>query len=159
MIEHGKIVNSGMGGFLNPPTHPEHRLSVQSKKKNSFSMSLSAAIDCRYLDDATKQEAKDILDNWKKLPLNDITVQDWIHHVLGYFKNCFSPDGVDRNANNCLIWIEKDAKNYGSKWCNFERNYNNHLGVMLIRKYYPEYEINENDFENAYWGKRKDVVV
>jgi hypothetical protein len=151
----GRIVSGGMGGFLNPPTHPEHYRSVKSYQGNHFFMSLSFATECERLDDETRNGAAVILSNWVKPSINDEPVQDWIYRVLGYFHNCYSIDGKDRDVNNCLIWIEKDKKSFGDKWKNFQRNRNRHIGVMFIREFYPEYMPTDDDFHNAYWGTKK----
>lgn len=150
----GKIAFGGMGGFLNPPTHPEHDYSVSSVYGDNFSMSLSAASESEWLNASTVIRAKAMLDEWQKPDINSQSVKEWIYQVLGYFENCFSPDGIDRNVSNSLTWIPKNGKKWGDKWQNFKRDTNKHLGVMLIRKYYPEYKPSITDFKMAYWGKK-----
>jgi len=142
----GRIVNSGMGGFLNPPEHPEHFYSVKQFGPDyfggAFSMSLSSAVECDWLLDSVKAKAKAVLDQWIKPELESEAVQDWICRCLGYFKNCYSKDGVGRNVNTDLI-VSKEPLDV-----------NRHLGVMHIRKFYPEYIPSEKDFEGAYWGAK-----
>ena len=135
--EKGIIVNEGMGGFLNPPGHPEHYYSVEfnlrRRKENRNACSLTyAAYEASFLDDSIRKKAKKILDDWKttRPSLSTPEIQDWIHQVLGYFKNCYSPDGVTRDASKCVI-ISGNP---------FEIGVNRHLGVMFIRQFYPEYK-------------------
>lgn len=65
--EPGQIRTTGMGGFLNPPNHPEHSYSVEfdlwRRPENRGGMSLTCASTCEWLDDETKREAKELLDN------------------------------------------------------------------------------------------------
>lgn len=153
----GKIHNEGMGGFLNPPTHPEHKYSVKSVYGYTFSMSLSSAVECEWLNDETKAAAKRILKSWQKPDLESEIIQDWIHHVLGYFKNCYSRGNYSeekgfyygRNVNTDLMICD---------YANPILEQNRHLGVMHIREFYPEYTPCENDFENAYWGKKEIAI-
>ena len=142
----GKIAKGGMGCFLNPPKHPEYYCHVKNiagdKRAGRFNMSLEAAADSTSLDDHIRGVARKILRQWKPLPLDSEPVQNWIHHVLGYYKNCYSKDGVGHDVNKDMV-VDKSG----------ERNLDTHLGVMHIRRYYPEYVPSDADFENAYWGK------
>lgn len=141
-VTYGKIVDSGMGGFLNPPTHPEHRLSVHSSHGDKFSMSLTAARDSAWLNPQTRKAAANILRHWQPLPITSAEVEDWIARVLGYFRGCYSPDGEKWNAQDLII----DKRNP-------LQHADRHAGVHLIRRYYPNYQPTVGDFANAYWGK------
>lgn len=156
--ERGIISRSGMGGFLNPPTHPEHNyhvmIDLKRKREDRGGMSLSAAVNTEWLDDKVKKEASNLLTNWVKPDINSPEIKDWIYNVLGYFRDCFSPDGINRSVSDNIIWIPKNRKPFGDKWQHFKRNINWHLGVMMIRQYYPEYKPSISDFKNAYWGKK-----
>ena len=142
------IKSGGQGGFLNPPTHPEHNWHVSSVKRDDFSIALSSAVKAEYIVDNVRQRAKEMLDEWEqnKPALDSDIVQDWIHQVLGYFRNCYSKDGIDRKVNECLI-------NKGNP---FNIGIMRHLGVLYILQYYPEYEPKGIDFMNAYWGKKPE---
>ncbi|MDR2571812.1 MAG: hypothetical protein LBD23_16160 [Oscillospiraceae bacterium] len=140
-----KIKNNGVGGFLNPPTHPEHTMSVGDKNNH---LSLSGAIQYEWVPKNIKEQAQKILDDWKKPALDSPEIVDWRRHVLGYFRNCYSKDGIDRNVNNkenMFIFNSKDKPNLPI---------DHHLGVMFIREFYPEYKPNNADFAGAYWGKK-----
>jgi hypothetical protein len=143
----GKIVNSGMGGFLDPPTYPTHAQSVHSVYDDTFSCSLPSAASSEWLDRETATEAARIIANWQKPPIDSPEIRDWIEQVLGYFANSYSLDGKTRN-------IDKSETKKGNP---FKIGVNRHLGVMLIRRFYPDYTPTQTDFKNAYWGDKKQV--
>lgn len=151
--DQGRIVSGGMGGLLNPPTHPEHTVNVayrrKHERKDSGSMSLSYAVECDYLDDATRAAAKRRLDSWVPPPLESAAIQEWIHQVLGYFRGSYKGVGPDEtcwNAGNLHFY--KDGEELPAV--------DDHAGVHLIRKYYPDFTPTSADFELAYWGTKPD---
>lgn len=151
--EPGVIVQEGMGGFLCPPTHPMHTRSVERdlyrSRANRWSMSLDAAVDCAWLDDETREVARKVLADWQRPPLDSAEVQEWIAQVLGYFRNCYRAEGPEPecwHASNLKIIKGADPK----------PPVDEHAGVHLIRRYYPEYVPTEQDFARAYWGTKPD---
>jgi hypothetical protein len=151
--ERGILSPRGMGGFLNPPGHPEHThhitIGLRNMPCNRGELSLSAAIDCDWLDDGARRMAKAELDKWEanKLPLADAKIQDWIKQVLGYFKGCYKGEGAEPICWHCdKLHILKDGDN--------ARPIEDHAGVHMIRKYYPEYVPSGNDFAGAYRGTK-----
>jgi len=146
----GKLVHKGMGGFLNPPTHPEHKWDVQSVYGDTFHMSLSAAAEATWLNDETRRQATSLLRNWKRPPIQSPEVQDWIRKVLGYCKGCYV--GQDKQGN--LSWNVSDLRIRPD--IDPMLNENIHAGVHLIRKYYPDYMPTKTDFAQAYWGKKPE---
>jgi len=146
--EKGRLVNRGMGGFLNPPGHPEHNWSVEfdlrRRPENRGSMSLSAAVECEWLDPVARGEARRMLLEWEFVPGPKATA--WIRQVLGYFKGCYKNDKLPEpecwNASHLFISQDLDPMIQG----------NDHAGVHLIRRYYPEYVPTKEDFDNAKWG-------
>jgi len=154
--ERGRIKSGpreGMGGFLNPPGHPEHTMSVETdlrrRPENRGAMSLGAAAEAEWLHPATRAEAKRHLANWhaNKLPLDHPDVVDWRHRVLGYFKNSWKGDGAEPwNVAN----LRSTMPPGGSP--------NDHAGVHLIQKYYPEYQPTPDDWAGAYWGTKPGTV-
>jgi hypothetical protein len=147
--EKGKLVREGMGGFLNPPTHPEHEWSVQTdlrrRPDNRGSMCLSTAATSEYLDDATRNAAKRALSAWTAPAIDSPEVQAWILQVLGYFQNCYyNSNAGDKgwDAGNLDIDSKVDPL----------LNADIHAGVRLIRKFYPSYEPTEEEFAAARWG-------
>jgi hypothetical protein len=146
--EKGKLVKGGMGGFLCPPNHPEHDFHVETdlrkRPENRGGMSLSAAVEASWLDGFTKAAARVALAGWERQPIDSPKVVAWIQQVLGYFKGCYAnPAAGERqwNADSLII----DKRNPMDKP-------EDHAGVNLIRRYYPEYKPTHEDFENAKWG-------
>lgn len=151
MKERGLITSPGAGGFLCPPTHPEHTQHVQTDLRrrpwNRGSLSLSSAVECDWLDDATRANAKRILDTWQenKPALDSTEIIEWKRQVLGYFAGCYKGDG--ENPWNCsALRITKDA----DPMLNFDL----HAGVRMIRQYYPGFVPTRDDFNSAYWGTK-----
>ena len=99
--EKGRLVRSGMGGFLNPPGHPEHDWSVEKdlkrRSQNRGRISLLAAIKSEWFDDNIKKQVKNLLDKWEesKPPLSDPKIQDWIGQVMKHFKGGYEDKGVE----------------------------------------------------------------
>jgi hypothetical protein len=153
-LEKGKLVNKGMGGFLCPPGHPMHDWSIETdlrrRPENRGGMCLESAATCEWLARAARGAAKRVLADWdkSKLPVNSAEVQDWIYQVLGYFRGCYKRDHITApecwNVANLFICQELDPMIQG----------NDHAGVNLIRRYYPEYVPVRSDFGNAYWGQK-----
>ena len=139
-----RIFKGGMGGFLTPPTYPEHYMHVRGDGSH---LSLSyVANNSSYPEDIRKNATK-ILRKWNRPVLETDAIQNWIFQVLGYFRNCYTKDPAIRDVNNKeSFYINK----VGDPW-NFP---NNHLGILHIKNYYPEYVPCEDDFAQAYWGSQ-----
>lgn len=63
---------------------------LNRRAENHCRMSLEAAVDYYWLDDATKTKAAKALDKWKRLPLHAPEVKQWTLQVLGYFAHCYN---------------------------------------------------------------------
>lgn len=137
------IVNSGMGGFLNPPNHAEHSYGVEEyvNGRSSGSMSLTSALEDVYVSDEVKEEARRLL----KENAGEFT-EEWEHSCYNYFRNCYSPDGANRKASDCII----------SKEC---INPEYHLAYLHIKSFFPDYKPNEflinNNGDKGSWSKSK----
>ncbi len=149
-FEKTRIVNGGMGSMLCPPYHPMHSYQLETdiirRKENRGSMSLDYALECDYVSDGMKRRIKGMFDKWNenKPDINSPEVKKWRNECLGYFSNCYSKDGITRNVNDGLDIIKGNP---------FElKIIDRHLGVMMIRQYYPEYQPTYEDFVNAKWG-------
>lgn len=147
LVSFGKIVNSGMGGFLNPPTRPEHSYSVRSLRGDTFCMSLTAAVSDKWLDEKTRKQAGELLSRWIAPDINSPKIQAWIRQVLGYFAGCYV--GQDKVGNPS--WNVSDLRI--SKETNPTLNADTHAGVHFIRKYYPNFIPTAEHFAQAKWGK------
>jgi hypothetical protein len=150
--ERGEIVGGGMGGFLNPPGHPEHTKHVETDlNRPSYDrggMSLSAAIDCEWLSVNTRNDARLALSLWTRPAIDSPEVKEWISQVLGYFRGCYkNPEMVGPEAWNASnLQINPALDPFDFAYC--------HAGVNLIRRYYSEYEPTREDFAGAYWGTK-----
>lgn len=142
----------GMGGFLNPPGHPEHTQSVETdlrrKPENRGSMSLSAAMEADYLDPKIRYQARRILERWTAENASATPDPKWVRQVLGYFRHCYRgpvalPNGEHWRVERLSINPERDPMAYPA----------DHAGVNLIRKYYPGYEPTAVEFSEAKWGE------
>ena len=143
---------SGAGGFLDPPTYPTHSISVETdlrrSPQNRGSMSLEYASTCEYIDEGTRAKAIRILTDWKRPALESDEIQDWILQVLGYFSGCYRADGPEFecwNVSNLRI-----IKGNHSPLPPVEE----HAGVHLIRKFYPEFVPTTEHWNQAYWGNK-----
>lgn len=145
---YGKLVKTGMGGFLNPPMHPEHSFSIQSTYGDTFCMPLSSAAESDWLDPKARGIAKRLLAEWRKPALDSEAVQDWIAIVLGYFKGCY----VGQNSKGEPSWNASDLRIDST--VDPVLNADLHAGVHLIRKYYPEFVPTVEHFAGAYWGTK-----
>jgi len=159
--EKGKIVRHGMGGVLCPPGHPMHDWSVQTdlrrREENRGGMCLESAVNCDWLDAATRAAARTLLATWEanKRPLDDPEVEEWILQVLGYFRGCYCRgDGAqeeDWHAANLVIAGTGRGKEPGRTLTPDQ-----HAGVHCIRRYYPDYTPTEAHFAGAYWGSKPE---
>ncbi|MEK5036158.1 hypothetical protein MKY96_32435, partial [Paenibacillus sp. FSL R7-0302] len=139
------IVNSGAAGFLNPPGHAEHNYSVRELSRNNkeiSSESLSSALINDSIPEDIKNRAKMLLERFP----GDFT-EEWEHSVYNYFRCAYSPDGVNRNVNDCFF--QKDG------------NPEHHLGYLFIKSFYPDYEPNlyliEFNGDKGSWSKKQET--
>jgi len=132
----------GCCSFLCPPGHANHKYSIVLKSKNGrellgfFAISTIAygEICGMPVPKAVQQKAQKIL----KTTRYYFTLE-WCHQVLRYFRDCYSPDGIDADVNHCIIDSTRDPIEHQD--C--------HLGVMHIRKYFPDYKPTVRDFANS----------
>lgn len=159
--ERGIITRPGMSGFLCPPTHPEHTLHVEydlwRRPENRSGMSLfCAATDERtaeWLDAGTITEARRVLAAWDRPPIERDDVQDWIRQVLGYFRGCYRGTGPEPECWNAdKLSIVKVVSGHEMD------NVDEHAGVRLIRRYYPEFAPTVEHFTGAYWGTKPETL-
>jgi hypothetical protein len=151
------VSTSGMGGFLNPPGHPEHTMHVEidlrRKPENRGGMSLSAAAKCETLDPKFRNKVKDILSNWlmTKLPETDPEVVKWVQSTLAYFKGCYEGDSGHGEAR----W-NVDKLNIDQTIDPME-NAHRHAGVRHIRQFYGLFVPTAEDFTARTWGDKVTV--
>lgn len=147
---HGPRRTEGAGGFLNPPGHPEHVYSVhgyrgRSREASSIT-SLSAAVACEWVSDEARAEAKALLDAWTEANRGTTPPVAWVRSVLGYFRHMYRwRDRADPKAwhvSELLADSKRDPV----------ENADDHAGVNLIRRFYPEFTPTADDFAQARWG-------
>lgn len=157
MVEKGRITKGGMGGFLNPPGHPEHDWHVETglwrEPENRGEYSLRYAVDSPMLDLATRAAARTLLNTWEltKAALNSPAVVKWIHQVLGYYAGCFNFQAEGNSEQGWYtqnLTIDSDVDPL--------ENAEFHAGVHRIREFYPDYTPCRLDFLRAYWGTKPE---
>lgn len=113
-------------------------------------MSLTAAAKDSWLDPATRAEARKMLKAWQPPPPNSPEIIDWRQQVLGYFRSMYrnpnAAKGEEWNASTMIVDRDRDPL----------ENADDHAGVHLIRRYYPDYVPTEEDFGGAYWGSKPE---
>lgn len=145
------LVNDGMGGLLNPPTHPEHTYSIQEFRGGhevGF-YSLSSCLSSEWMPRAVKGAAKGILKHWQAGKID----KAWEATIYNYFRHCYSLDGINRNVSD-----KNNMITFGKFWGNAEQeqgmNPTHHLAYMFIKEFYPDYEPNiELIHNNSTLGK------
>lgn len=123
----------GAGGFLNPPGHPEHTISVetnlQCRPDNRGSMSLSYAAACEYIPAEVREQAARILQEWQPFALADRAVDLWLRRAFTYFHSCYRGSGEGPEA-----WHAGNLE-----ITNESRPIELSAAVHLIRQYYPQF--------------------
>jgi hypothetical protein len=126
-----RIVPGSAGSFLCPPGHPAHYWHVEdgSRRDPNLIAGIAYAIENEYGDvpEPVQVEAKKLMAD-----ATPVCSEDWVRHVYSYFRNCYSPDGVDRNASHCVIAKPGDEHQPPAEW---------HLGYLLVRSYFPDHEL------------------
>lgn len=144
------VTDSGSGGFLNPPGHPEHTQSVETdlrrRPENRGRMSLSGAVTADYLPPVIRGRASGILKRWANENAGTEPDAAWVAQVLGYFRNCYrnpaAPEGQEWHAGNLVIDRDRDPMAEPA----------DHAGINLIRQYYPGFQPTAEHFASAKWG-------
>lgn len=122
--------DDGMGGFLNPPTHPQHTTSIIEKRGGHEVgyYSLTGARDEKYLPGRVRGTANGILKRWVREKGQEQPDEVWLASVYNYFRNCYSPDGENRNVSDCLI---NNANSLPPE---------RHLAYLFVKEFYPAHK-------------------
>ncbi|OGH07442.1 MAG: hypothetical protein A2W22_03165 [Candidatus Levybacteria bacterium RBG_16_35_11] len=123
------LVNSGMGGFLCPLGHPEHNWCIEEYRGGRCMemYSLSSAKGAEYLPPRVRWNSAFLLARWKARHSQDIPDSAWLDQVYTHFNHRYSPDGVNRNAGDCIL----DYKN--------EQPPEYHLAYLFVKQFYPDH--------------------
>jgi aryl-phospho-beta-D-glucosidase BglC (GH1 family) len=123
------LVNDGMGGFLNPPNHPEHTYSIQEFRggHECGSYSLGSAAESDWMPGAVRGTAKGVLKRWKIGEPDE----SWLASVYNYFRHCYRrEDGTEVT--------------YGNFWGNAEQEQSenplNHRAYQFVKQFYPDHQ-------------------
>lgn len=150
-----KLIKSehGIGSFLDPPNSPQAQYEVvgwysaHRTREPDCAMSLESALEDPDVSEGMKRRIRKLYEDANMQP-----TEDWLKQVYSYFKNCYSPDGEDRNVSNCIIIspnVERDGQmGFGYKvgtfgrdgWINERPSADTSLAVMLIRKFFPDHK-------------------
>jgi hypothetical protein len=161
-----KIVNDGQGsgGFLCPPGHPNHLYTVEGyyggrvKPVNGPDLiaGLGYLIADEYHDVPPELRAR----ARKIMRDAELTCSEaWVRYVYGYFRNSYSPDGVNRNVSDAIsssrlhcacgreFWREAELERHldGTGPSHYKVTVplppaGHHLGYLCVREYFPEHE-------------------
>lgn len=123
-MEHYRIYPGSSGSFLCPPGHPSHRWEVRgatSYAKLDTDPNYIGSLDHVASDESMpagiRKSAQKRLDE-AQLVCSEL----WQRYVYSYFRNCYSPDGVDRNVQRI---IDSGPPEH-------------HLGYLMVKQYFPE---------------------
>ena len=137
------LIKDGMGGFLNPPGDSEHDYSIREGKSDISAVgfySLSTAASETWIPDEVRKIAQSKLDSSKRE-----CSEKWVQSVYNYFRNCYSPDGINRNCSDCIV----DNTN--------EQPPKYHLAFLHIKRFFSEHEprldLIENNGPLGSWSK------
>ena len=138
-----RIVSGGMGCFLNPPGHPEHSYHVETyadwwhyqRSEPDGLMSLTTALLSEYISGGMQRRIDRILTGWEasKPALDAPECREWIRRVMRHFATCYRGD----ESLGQMAWYAGNVR-IRHDWDPMVHT-DEHCGVHLIRKYYPEY--------------------
>lgn len=124
------VEDSGMGGFLNPPGDAEHdfHLVVRAGGREVGGGSL------RYMlqQDQLPAVVRDAIERLLAEHPGERT-EEWVASVYRHFAHCYSPDGINRNVGDCVIYSHRNGNYDSEQHANPER----HLAVLFIRTFDP----------------------
>lgn len=122
-----RVVSGSGSSFLCPPGHPMHFHHIEDgpAKNPSLIAGLDYALDDPYDDVPINIQAR-VRDMYDDATL--VNSELWQRHVYGYFKNCYSPDGTNRNSTSCII-----DPTHGEPPTH-------HLAFMMVKSHFPDAE-------------------
>lgn len=141
--ERWSIRREGQGGFLQPPTHPEHYFSARMERwtrsgwEEWSSYALTSAAREEYLPEWVRERARQILADWQAPSIDDRDVQLWIKQCWSHWRNCY-----DIGERDLLVMQSRpcgDLPTVEGQGLWMILNIANHYAVKTIRSFYPEY--------------------
>lgn len=165
-----EIINNGQGagGLMCPPGHPNHSYVVYGywggRVKPVNGPDMVSNIGYLIKDEnndvpaGVKAQAQKIMADAKL-----VCSEAWVRHVYSYFRNSYSPDGVNRNvsasisANKCVCRCGDEFLGERSLSRHLETHNRSHypvttplppathhLGYLCVREYFPDHEPRED---------------
>ena len=157
-----RIIKGSQGSFLDPPDSPTTKYSVvgwysgHRTREPDASMSLDYALSDPDVPEVIKARIRKLYEDADMQP-----TEEWLAQVYSYFKNCYSPDGEDRNVSRCLIispnlnlvtvsrGVNYTQLGFGyavgtfgkDGWITERPDPSTSLAVMHIRKFFPDHEV------------------
>lgn len=138
-----RIIPRSAGCFLDPPGYPTYTYSVETDlnrhRDHRGWMALTSAASEGWVHTTVRLQAMQLITHWHlhRPHLHSAPVQNWIHRVLGYFRNCYDPEATKQAS---LYTIDhRDPMKYADI----------HAGVRFIRRFYPEFVPTPHHFTNA----------
>jgi len=157
------VDGDGMGGFMDPPGALTHTLYVREWRGSrsecyETAMAIDSALSESYVPAVIKRAIR------RELAKAEPPVADeaWIERTYAYYKNCYSPDGIDRNVSHCLI-VAPTPDGFGyvvgtfgrDGWMENRPSPETHLAVLAIRKHFPDHEPRVDLIETPpVWGRK-----
>jgi hypothetical protein len=163
-----RIINDGQGcgGFMCPPGHPNHSYVVHGyyggRPRPVSGPNLIASLDYLIKNEYgdvppdVQARAREIMDR------AELTCSEsWLRNVYGYFRNSYSPDGVNRNVGDSIsssrlhcecgeaFWSEPGLNRHLVNSTEREDHGRlptplpppeHHLGYLCVREYFPDHE-------------------
>lgn len=127
------ILNDSAGCFLEPPGHPTYRYSFCAGYDRGYGFQEYGSVQYLY-EVAKEHRLKTILTvvrplvKFNPLSLDDEKSVKWINGVYAYFRHCYSSDGENRSASDCIV----DSKD--------KLPPEHHLAYLHVKEYYPDYK-------------------
>lgn len=91
-----------MGCFLEPVGHPSYFYSIQEGRgRNAGASSIPFAASCEWMPTEVRKVAQSLLDAYT--PPTGQEREAWAKALYAYFRNCYSPDGINRSTTDCIV--------------------------------------------------------
>lgn len=137
------VEDQGQGGFLCPPGHPRLRYTLKGGTNQNPSHTL-ASLDYALEPYAASFIPQRVIDKARKLLDEAVLIRSelWERHVYGYFRNSWSPDGIERDASKLHTGTGWHRGDDGEPV--FDRDPRTHAAFLLVRKHFPDAEPRED---------------
>lgn len=148
-----RIIRGSSGGFLCPPGHPNYFYELRGARRGQLMRNphTIASVEWAASDEAAEYLPTEIVRQARRLMAEAKLTRSelWERSVYGYFRNCYSPDGIERRADRALIIGQAEYKDNGSRYSSLNRGDivqaddpriipEHHLGFLTVREYFPD---------------------